>query len=66
MASDVGVLVITIVALAGWMLGSLRSKVCLEGWGWAISGLKVLSHNPFPVTSVPRARLKQILVKKME
>lgn len=73
--SAVGVLIITIATLAGWMpaqspnvvsSGSLRSKACLEGWGWAISGLKVLSDNPFPVTRVPKAKLKQILVKKME
>lgn len=66
MASDVGFLIITIVTLAGWMLGSLRSQLCLEGWGWAIYGLKGLSRNPFPVTRVPKAKLKQILVKKVE
>lgn len=50
----------------GWVdAGSVRSKFCLEGWGWATSGLKVLNHNPFPVTRVPRAKLQQILVKKM-
>lgn len=31
-----------------------------QEWGWAISGLQVLSTNPFLVTIVPKAKLKQI------
>lgn len=75
MAGAVGALIITIVTAAGWMQvqspdvifsGSLKNRACLEGWGCAISGLQVLSANPFAVTRAPKAKLKQILVKKME
>ena len=31
-----------------------------QEWGWAISGLQVLSTNPFLVTIAPKAKLKQI------
>lgn len=68
-------MIITSVTVAEWMLlqslevtfsGSLRNRAHLEGWGCAISGLQVLSANPFAVTRAPKAKLKQILVEKME